>query len=141
MSSRKESEQLLSQTNLLDLAPIRIADWSDSGDRIVIHRPKRRVQGLRSLVDKALDWLAPARIRLDEVGTFAWQRLDGSTTAGSIAKAMRMHFGESVEPAEERLGKFIQMLRREGMLAYPGWDDEVTKDARGAVRVGKTADS
>jgi hypothetical protein len=35
---------------------------------------------------------------------------------------MRGEFGEQVEPAEERVGHLIRMLRREHLLAYPGWD-------------------
>ena len=36
------------------------------------------------------------------------------------------NFGEEVEPAEERVGQLIRMLRRERLLAYPGWDPAPT---------------
>jgi hypothetical protein len=36
---------------------------------------------------------------------------------------MRAEFGERVEPVEERLGHLIRVMRREGFIGYPGWDD------------------
>ena len=55
-------------------------------------------------------WLrAPSHeVHLDDIGTFVWQRCDGATRVGSIAEAMREHFGERVEPVEDRLVLFLQ---------------------------------
>lgn len=64
-------------------------------------------------------WLQPKlkrpnmRVKLDEIGSFAWRRMDGETPFGAIAGAMREHFGEKVEPAEERLEKFYTILCRD----------------------------
>jgi len=50
--------------------------------------------------------------------------MDGKRTAGEVAVLLREAFGESVEPVEERLGHLIRVMRKEGLLAYPGWDGE-----------------
>jgi hypothetical protein len=63
------------------------------------------------------------RIRLDEVGSLAWKSLDGDRTVSEVAALLREAFGEEVDPAEERLGHLIWLMRKEGLLAYPGWDE------------------
>ena len=66
--------------------------------------------------------LAPSRLRLDELGSFAWRSLDGRVTVGQLADAVRERFGDSAEPVEQRLGRFVRDLRREQLLGFPGWD-------------------
>ncbi len=112
----------LQDVNLLNLAPVRLAQWEQAGERIVLHRPRPQEGGLKGLLRRIAFSLSASRIRLDDIGSFAWQRLDGRATVGEVAEAMRGHFGEEAEPAEERLGHFVRTLRREGMVAFPGWD-------------------
>ena len=64
------------------------------------------------------------RVRLDELGSYCWTRLDGERTVAAIAVDVRATFGETAEPVEERLGTFVRMLRDQEFLAYPGWDDQ-----------------
>jgi hypothetical protein len=111
----------LERVNLLEIAPVRTADWRESGERVVLHRPPPRTRGVRRLFDHLATWLAPPKIRLDEVGSFAWKRLDGSVTVGEVAESMRREL--DVDAAEERLGRFVRDLHRDGFLAYPGWDE------------------
>ena len=112
----------LEDVNLLDLAPIRLASWREENEIVVLERPRPNAKGLRKLLEWFQFYSAVRTIRLDDLGGFAWRRLDGSQTVGEIAEEMRTQFGETAEPAEERLGQFIQTMRREGLLAYPGWD-------------------
>lgn len=104
--------------NLLDLTPVVSADIEDKDGRVVIIRPKPVTGGLRAPVDWLIYLMAPGRIRLDDVGSFCWRHIDGRRTAGAIAEALRAEFGESVEPAEERLGKFIRLLQREELVRF-----------------------
>lgn len=123
MSKRRREKQLES-VNLLDIAPVRLAAWEDVAGLIVIHRPRPGRGGWRGLLDRVLYHLSARRIRLDTIGSFAWRRLDGRTTVRDVAAALRSTFGDAVEPAEGRVGRMVQVLRREGLIAYPGWDDE-----------------
>lgn len=66
--------------------------------------------------------LAPPRLRLDALGSFVWDRLDGRRSVAEIAGEVRERFGEPAEPVEDRLGAFIRGLRREELVAFPGWD-------------------
>lgn len=109
----------LRETNLLDLVPVRMAAWSESDNRVVIERPGPRNRGLRGVSERLSHWLAPRRLRLDELGSYTWRRLDGRTAVGEIADDIRKRFGEKAEPVEERVALFICQLWREGFLAYP----------------------
>ncbi len=105
------------------MTPVRLARWEEKGDRVVVLRPLPKGWGPKSLVYWFSFHLSVKRVRLDELSSFAWQRLDGARTVAEVAGELRTEFGESAEPTEERLGKFVRMLRQERMLGYPGWDE------------------
>jgi hypothetical protein len=104
--------------NLLDLTPVASADIEEKDGRVVVIRPKPVTRGLRAPIDWLIYLLAAHRIRLDEVGSFCWRRMDGRRTVGEIAEAMRAELGPSIEPAEERLGTFIRWLQREELVSF-----------------------
>lgn len=56
------------------------------------------------------------RIRLDAVGSFVWKACDGETSLRVIAEQMRRHFGKEIEPAEHRLGRFVQTMLRSRLI-------------------------
>jgi len=64
-------------------------------------------------------WLQPRlkrphiRVKLDQVGSFVWKRLDGQTQFTSVVEEMRNEFGSKIEPAEERLIKFFSILNKD----------------------------
>jgi len=122
---RRRRASPLDKVNLLDVAPVRLATWVEIDGRITLHRPPPAPPSVRTLLGWVLHHLAVRRIRLDAVGTLAWRELDGQQTIAEIAAKLRGAFGEAVEPAEERLGDLVRVLRREGFLAYPGWDPDV----------------
>ena len=96
----------------MELRPSRVCAW-EQDDRGVTLLPPRFGRGP---VGRALErWLRPRpyRIRLDAVGTFVWNRCDGSRTVAEIAGQLRDEFGEKVEPAEDRLVSFLSTLLRE----------------------------
>ncbi len=120
---RKMKEAELEGVNLLELAPSRIAEWEEVNGLMVLLRPVPEADGFGGLLDRFFHRMSANRIRLDEVGSFAWLLLDGERTVGEVGELMREEFGETVEPVEERLGHLVVMLRREGFLLYPGWDE------------------
>ena len=108
--------------NLLDLTPVAAAEAEEKDGHVVVIRPQPVSRGLRAPVDWLIYLLAVRRLQLDEVGSFCWRHMDGRRTAGDIAKALRNEFGDTVEPAEERLGTFIRMLQREELVRFPELD-------------------
>lgn len=120
----KIREKELEGVNLLGLTPFRIAEWEESDGRVIVLRPLPTTRGFRGRLDRLFHGLSANRIRLDEVGGFAWLRFDGSRTVAEVAQEMKEKFGDRVHPAEERLGQLVWMMRGQGFLGYPGWDDQ-----------------
>jgi hypothetical protein len=105
--------------NLLDVAPVRVADWQQRDDgNVVIERPKPSATGWAGIKERLAYWLSTPRLRLDRIGSFTWLQLDGATTVGEIAESIRKEHGASKQ-TEERLGVFIRYLHNEGMIRYP----------------------
>ena len=115
----------LERVNLLDIAPVRLTESEEVKGRLVVIRPKPRRRGITALLNWLQYWMAVPRIRLDDRGAFVWRHLDGVRTVGEIAQLARERFGDSIEPAEERVGRLMLMFRREDLVAYPGIDPEV----------------
>jgi hypothetical protein len=134
--SRKE---VLERTNLLDIKPVRLADWEEIAGRIVVLRPEPVSHGLRRLLDRLLNLMSTPRIRLDRMGSHSWKHFDGEATVAEVAARLRDTFGEEIEPAEERLGVMVRTLHRERLLGFPGHDDEQSLvGASSARRVDET---
>ncbi len=99
-----------------DARPHRRLDWRELDDgRCVVLRPQLGESRIgRWLASKLGD---PCyRIRLDDVGTFIWKACDGETPLTEIAGRLRSQFGDRVEPAEERLARFVQSMLRSRMI-------------------------
>jgi len=110
--------------NLLELRPVRLAAWEESGEeRVVLLRPRPASSGLGSFFLRIATALAPPRLRLDPIGSQAWRDLDGSRSVSAVADGLRERFGEEAEPVEERLGTLLRLLRRDGFLALPPYDE------------------
>ena len=136
MFGRRARKDPLEEINLLELAPVRLADWSqDEEGWVTLERPRPRSKGLKRLSDLLGYYSSPKRVRLDAVGSLAWKHLDGRPTVAEIARKIRDEFGEEAEPAEERVGLFVRLLRGEGMVAYPGWDELPVREAVEIARV------
>ncbi len=116
-------EDPLATVNLLELRPVRRAEWREVDGRVVIERPRPTATGLRAASEWLSFLMSTRLIRLDPKGTFAWLRLDGARSVQQLAEEMRAEFGTEIEPAEERLGILIRQLRSQDLVAYPGWDE------------------
>jgi len=113
--------------DLLELTPMRSVAWLERDDgRVVIDRPQPPIDGLRGLFRRAGWMLAPRRIRLDEVGSFAWRRLDGATKVRALAGVIRDAFPDSCDQLEERLGAYLKAMRRLRLISFPDLDEPVS---------------
>lgn len=111
---------------MLGVAPVRRARWElmeEPPGRVVVDRPPpRRTGGLGGLMARISHRLSTPRIRLDDLGSFAWKRLDGATTVAQVGKAMRRELGEVAEPAEQRAATFVAQLHELELVLLPGFD-------------------
>jgi hypothetical protein len=105
--------------NLLHMIPVREVEWEEDDTGVVtLVRRRPRVGGPRSMGRWVSFMLAPPRIRLDEVGSFAWLRMSGSIDVGDLAALVREEFGDRVEPVNQRLGHLVRLLKRERFVSY-----------------------
>ena len=112
--------------DLLELTPVRCALWLEREDgRVVIDRPRPPIDGMRGLLRRASWMLSARRIRLDEIGSFAWRRLDGATKVRALAEAIRDAFPESCDQLEERLGEHLRVMRKLHLISFPEWDEGI----------------
>ena len=110
--------------DLLELTPMRRVPWLERDDgRVVIDRPRPPIDGLGGLFRRAGWMLAPRRVKLDEVGSFAWRRLDGATKVRALAGVMRDAFPDSCDQLEERLVDYLRAMRRLRLISFPEWDE------------------
>ena len=113
--------------DLLELTPMRRVPWLERDDgRVVIDRPRPPIDGLGGLFRRAGWVLSPRRIRLDEVGSFAWRRLDGATKVRALAGVMRDAFPDSCDQLEERLGDYLRAMRRLRLISFPESDEPLS---------------
>lgn len=47
-----------------------------------------------------------------------WVQCDGSATVYDIGLKLKERFGDPVEPVHERVGRFVQQLKRHGFVAF-----------------------
>lgn len=123
----------LEGVNLLAIAPVRVAPWQETGERVVVERPLPPVRGPLSLLKRLSFLTGVKRLRLDTLGTAVWRRLDGRRTVGEVVAELRDEFGDGCEPAEDRLRLFLTLLRRERLVGFPGADDERIAEWRASV--------
>ena len=96
--------------------PRRLLEWREQDDRCVLLRPRLGSTRLARWV-AGLGGDAYYRIRLDEVGTLVWKACDGHTSLADIVMRMRERFGDRVEPADQRLARFMRKMLRGRMIA------------------------
>lgn len=110
--------------DLLELTPMRQVPWLERDDgKVVIDRPRPPIDSLGGLFRRAGWMMSPRRIRLDEVGSFAWRRLDGATKVRALAGVIRDAFPDSCDQLEERLGDYLRAMRRLRLISFPGLDE------------------
>ncbi|MEE4271323.1 MAG: PqqD family peptide modification chaperone [Thermoanaerobaculales bacterium] len=102
---------------IMSCVPRRLGPWrADESGKVVVERPKPGNRGLRVVIDN-LRWLmSHPKIRLDELGSFVWQRLDGESTLAEIAEATAAAFPDRADGIDERLALFATALQHQGLI-------------------------
>ena len=52
----------------------------------------------------------PYKIDLDEIGSFIWGKINALLNVKEIVKLAKEHFGEKIEPAEDRVVQFMKQM-------------------------------
>jgi hypothetical protein len=137
--SRRSEKAERAAVNLLLLKPRWNREWSESpGEKRARLQPRFTNELAKKLFGR-LSRSPDIRIRLDDFGAFVWKLCDGEHTVEEIGNELRASFGDSVEPAMDRLELFLQYLERYEFITYPnvtelqqaGSRDNTTEEKRG----------
>ena len=64
----------------------------------------------RSLINK------PHKIDLDEIGSFIYGKINASKSIEEIISLAKEHFGEKIEPAENRVVQFMKQMHSSKLI-------------------------
>lgn len=92
------------------LRPVRLAEWSERGDVVVVECPKPAGPWYRELAAWLAWWTGPQRIRLDAVGSDCWRLFDGKTTLEEVTAAIAVTRPEDQENLDQRVSFFLRPL-------------------------------
>ena len=96
--------------NLLELYPLQNVNWKQNDDGLVILlSPKIKNPLLVKLFGRLMK-RPDCQIKLDELGSFVWHRIDGFTNVQNIGDALVNKYGKKIEPVFQRLNLFINSL-------------------------------
>ncbi|VAX28324.1 hypothetical protein MNBD_IGNAVI01-1469 [hydrothermal vent metagenome] len=104
----------MEEPNYKELIPVRQCKYEEK-DGLVTVSFKKESTKIGKIFFK---WIKdrPHRIDLDEIGSFVWGKINGVLNVGEIIDITREHFGEKVEPAEERVVIFMKQMHRTKLI-------------------------
>jgi len=110
---KKKKEEI----NLLELTPVRERKFETGEDGLVtILIPKFKREFFQNLIpkNKSKDF----KINFDELGTAVWNEIDGNKKVEEIVKELGERLGEKIQPAEERITKFLIQLNSHKFISF-----------------------
>ncbi len=63
------------------------------------------------------------KVRLDEIGSFVWEQIDGKKNVYEIGKIVEEKFKERVQPVEKRLPMFLKSMEKGKMIEFINRED------------------
>ena len=113
-----ERRKILKNINYLNIIPYRIhKEEVDENGLVTVLIPKFKKKIAIEILNR-IGKPQNIRIKLDEFGSEAWLQVNGSQTVSAIAKKLVQKFGEKIQPAEERLTKFLTNLYLQGFISF-----------------------
>lgn len=103
--------------NLLELTPVRERNFVVSENGIVtILIPKFKSEFFQKLIPKNKS--KDIKISFDELGSAVWIEIDSNKKVDDIVKILDEKLGEKIQPAEERITKFLTQLNSHKFIGF-----------------------
>jgi hypothetical protein len=104
--------------NYLELTPVRNYDHVIEENGLVsVFVPKFDIKW----IDTVMSRIVKSRFfkaKLDEFGTATWLEMDGNKSVQLISSHLSQKFGEKINPADERLTKFLTELYKYNFITF-----------------------
>ena len=120
-----KSQQYPELEEFLEFVPVfsKLNTWElNEEERVVIHRVNRGFGA--KLAQKLMRAPQISRIKLEEIGSFVIQHMDGQRTIRELADLVGEEFGENAEPRYERLAEYMKSLRNNDFIYYKDREPE-----------------
>ena len=106
-----------SRSNFLDYVPSRKVESSlDPDGRLVLLLPKFGAGRLGRWWSSVIGARSTLKVHLDELGSRAWNAIDGRRTVGEISRIMGRDFGDTDDVMYDRCSRFIRYLSNAGTI-------------------------
>ena len=103
-------------TDFNDIYPKRNCEHEINDDLVTVLYVKKKLNFIDRTFFKKIS-AKPYKIDLDEIGSFIWKLCDGKNSVGEITEISRDRFKEKIEPAEERIEKFIKQMNQNKLVS------------------------
>ncbi|HPS64920.1 MAG TPA: PqqD family protein [Ignavibacteria bacterium] len=102
--------------NYLDFTPCRNQEFTVDDGIVKLVIPKFKSNFMKSLIPsrKSQNY----KVKLDEIGSEVWLLIDGENRVSDIAAKLREKLGGRIEPAEERITKFLTDLHYQKFIYF-----------------------
>jgi hypothetical protein len=99
----------MSDENISQLIPIHACEFNINEGLVTALFIKESKSFLDKILFSKINRV-PSKIDFDEIGSFVWQQINGQNSVSEISKISQKHFGERIEPVQERVETFIRQL-------------------------------
>ena len=103
-------------TDFMNVYPVRNCNHELNNGFVTILFIKKKLNLIERIFFKKIS-SKPYKIDLDEIGSFVWNLCDGKKTVEEITEISKRNFGERIEPAEERVEKFIRQMNKNKLVS------------------------
>lgn len=113
-----EQKRILRTRNSSDLTPVKLhSEEVDKENLVTVIKPKfKNTLAVKYILPKLKNKFF--KIKLDKFGSFIWLNLDGSNTIKDIINKSTHEFGEEIQPADERINKFLLQLFENKLISF-----------------------
>jgi len=116
--SFSEQKKILQKKNPSDLTPFKLhSEEIDENNFVTVITPKFRNKLLQKFILPKMK-NKHFKIELDKFGSFIWLNINGKNSAADIINISSQHFGDEINPADERVGIFLYQLFENKLISF-----------------------
>ena len=114
----KERKKILQTTNTLDLTPVKLYSEKINDENLVtVIVPKFKNEFAKKYISPKLK-SSDFKLNLEKFGSEVWRNMDGKMKVGEIVKKVSDKFGDEIQPAVDRVSKYIFQLYEQKLISF-----------------------
>jgi len=115
---KKKKKKVISRDRFLQSRAVHnpALKWEESDDGVITLMIPRSKSGISSFLGRSLSLPEYKQVKLDEIGSKVWKKMDGKTDARALVDWMNQEFKMSPREAEMALGIYLEKLSDRGYI-------------------------